>query len=395
MKYTPQEVMDYIREEDVKFIRLAFCDVYGRQRNIAIMANELPRAFEYGIAFDGSAVDGFGGDVRSDLLLHPDAGTLSQLPWRPQNSGVAHMFCDITHPDGTPFDGDTRHLLKRAVCDAQKQGVSFRIGSEIEFYLVKLDEDGDPTAIPYDNAGYMDIAPEDKGENVRREICLKLERIGILPEASHHESGPGQNEIDFRYADPLAAADNATTFRTVVSTIAAQYGLWAAFSPRPLPDRDGSGMHINVSAALTAPADPMPHLIAGILDRIRDMTLFLNPTENSYTRLGRDKAPGYATWSHQNRAQLIRIPAASDEYRRLELRSPDPTANPYLAFALVLRAGLEGIALKKTPPDPTDEQDPADAPALPRTRAEAIELAQDSAFIRQHIPQRILRAYCR
>lgn len=395
MKYTSDEVMEYVREENIKFVRLAFCDVYGRQRNIAILASELKRAFEYGIAFDASAIDGFCGDVRSDLNLHPDPATLTQLPWRPRDGGVAHMFCDIAHPDGTPFDGDTRHILRQAVRDSEKAGYAFRIGSEIEFYLFRQDENGEPTRIPYDNAGYMDIAPADRGENVRREICLTLERMGILPEASHHESGPGQNEIDFRHADPLTAADNAVTFQAVVRTIAAQYGLWADFSPRPLPDRDGSGMHINLSASAPDITDPLPHLVAGILDRVPSMTLFLNPTENSYERLGRDKAPGFVAWSRENRSRLIRIPAAAEPFRRLELRSPDPSANPYLAFALVLRAGMEGLAQQKQPPAPTDDILPAGALPLPRTRGEAVRAALDSDFIRAYLPERILRAYCR
>ncbi len=400
MKYTQEEVMEYIREEGVKFIRLAFCDVFGNQRNVAIMADELGRAFETGIAFDGSAIEGFGGEVRSDLFLHPDPGTLTQLPWRPQQGGVAHMFCDITHPDGTPFAGDTRQVLRQAVRTAEKQGYRFRIGSEIEFYLFKLDEDGNPTYIPYDSAGYMDIAPVDKGENVRREICLTLERMGIAPEASHHESGPGQNEIDFRYADPLTAADNAVTFKAVVRTIAAQYGLWADFSPRPLAEHDGSGMHINVSAAGPGSQDPMPGLIAGILHRIQDMTLFLNPVKNSYERLGRDKAPRFITWSHENRSQLIRIPAARGEYRRLELRSPDPMANPYLAFALVMYAGLDGLALGLEPPAPTNVNILAAGDTklrgveqLPRTLGAAVSAAAGSEFIRQRLPETILSAY--
>lgn len=400
MKYTAEEVLEYIREEDVKFIRLAFCDVFGRQRNIAVMASELERAFDVGIAFDASAIDGFGGEIRSDLFLRPDPGTLTQLPWRPQHGGVAHMFCDIACPDGSPFVGDTRHVLKQAVRAAKEQGYAFRIGSEIEFYLFKLDEAGDPTRIPYDNAGYMDIAPADKGENIRREICLTLERMGILPETSHHESGPGQNEIDFRHADPLAAADNAVTFKAVVRTIAAQYGLWADFSPRPLEDKDGSGMHINLSAFGEGKPDPMPQLIAGILNRAREMTLFLNPVKNSYERLGRDKAPRFITWSPENRSQLIRIPAAEGELRRLELRSPDPAANPYLAFALVIYAGLEGLRLGLEPPKPTNvnilaagDTRPRGVDQLPRTLGAAVSAAAGSEFIHEHLPETVVSAY--
>ena len=248
MKYTPEEVLLYLKEEDVKFVRMSFCDPFGRQKNVAIMADELPRAFEYGIGFDASAIDGFNGEVRSDLFLQPDPSTLVELPWRPQHGRVCLMFCNIFRPDGSPFPSDTRRILAQAVQCAEKMGYSFAFGTEMEFYLFKTDETGNRTMEPLDQAGYMDIAPDDRGENVRREICLTLERMGMHPEASHHESGPGQNEIDFRYADPISAADHAVLFRSVVKTIASLNGLWADFSPRPLSDFDGSGMHINISA---------------------------------------------------------------------------------------------------------------------------------------------------
>ncbi len=402
MKYTPEEVLQFVAEEDVKFIRLAFCDVYGKQRNIAVMADELPRAFAHGVAFDASAIDGFGGEVKSDLFLHPDASTLQQLPWRPQQGRVAHLFCDITYPDGQPLEADGRYILKQAVADAGAAGFEFAFGSEMEFYLFRLDENGEPTRIPYDQAGYMDIAPDDKGENVRREICLTLEQMGIFPESSHHESGPGQNEIDFRYADALTAADNAVTFRAVVKTLAAHNGLYADFSPRPLRDHDGSGMHINVSARRGGQEVPPRELIAGVLDKICDMTLFLNPCENSYERLGRDKAPAYATWSEQNRSQLIRIPAAFGEYRRAELRSPDPMANPYLAYALIIRACLDGIENGVQLPPEADFNAFTAAPSrlsgykkLPASLAEAYTLSAGSAFIRQYIPASVIEAYGR
>ena len=402
MKYSPEEVMQFVIEEDVKFIRLAFCDVYGRQKNIAILSSELKRAFEYGIAIDASAIDGFGGEVRSDLLLHPDASTLIQLPWRPQQGKVARMFCGITYPDGRPFEADTRRILKDAVQEAQDKGYTFAFGSEMEFYLFQLDENGEPTKIPYDKAGYMDIAPEDKGENVRREICLTLEQMGIKPESSHHESGPGQNEIDFRYSDPMTAADNAVTFHAVVKTIAARNGLWADFSPKPLPDKDGNGMHINISAKSSENSDPLPDVIAGILDKIREMTAFLNPCENSYERLGCDKAPRYITWSGENRSQLVRIPAAVGEYRRAELRSADPMANPYLAFALVIYAGLYGIQKKLPLPPAADfntftasEEVLSSYQKLPETLDEAMCVAKSSKFIQEHLPNAVISAYCR
>lgn len=402
MKYSPDEVMQFVDEEDVKFIRLAFCDVYGRQKNIAIMSSELKRAFEYGIAIDASAIEGFGGEVRSDLLLHPDASTLIQLPWRPQHGKVNRMFCNITYPDGRPFEADTRQILKRAVLDAQEMGYSFAFGSEMEFYLFQLDENGEATKIPYDNAGYMDIAPDDKGENVRREICLTLEQMGIKPESSHHESGPGQNEIDFRYSDPLTAADNAVTFHAVVKTIAARNGLCADFSPKPLPNKDGNGMHINISAKGNGKPDPLPYVIAGILDKIQDMTAFLNPCENSYDRLGCDKAPNYITWSGENRSQLVRIPAAEGEFRRAELRSPDPMANPYLAFTLLIYAGLYGIQNQLPLPIAADfntftasSEMLASYKKLPVSLSEARAAARSSTFIQKHLPSAVISAYCR
>ena len=400
MNYTPDEVLQYISEDDVKFVRMAFCDIYGRQRNVAIMASELPRAFEHGIAFDASAVKSFDMDVRSDLFLRPNADTLRALPWRPQIGRVAHMFCDIVHPDGSAFEADTRTLLRSAVQKAAAQGCTFQFGTEMEFYLFLLDDRGNPTRTPFDRAGYMDVAPEDKGENVRREICLTLEQMDIYPESSHHESGPGQNEIDFRYADPVSAADNAILFRSVVKAVAAQNGLCADFSPRPLPDHDGNGMHINLSASLNgAPLSPQA-LIPGLLNRARDMTLFLNPGEDSYLRLGRDKAPRYVSWSEENRSQLVRLPAASGEYRRVELRSPDSMTNPYLAFYLILNACLEGINLNLPLPEPANFNTLTATAAqtqqllmLPSTLENAKVTARESAFISQCVPARIVERY--
>ena len=402
MSYTPDEVMQYIEEEDVKFIRLAFCDVFGRQKNISIMPDELKRAFEYGIAIDASAVAGFGGEVYSDLLLHPDPSTIAVLPWRPEHGRVVRMFCRISLPDGRDFEADTRTLLQRAVEDAKKQGVEFFFGSEMEFYLFKRDQEGEPTNQPYDNAGYMDIAPEDKGENVRREICLTLEQMGIKPESSHHEEGPGQNEIDFRYSTPLKSADHAVTFRSVVNTIAARNGLFADFSPKPLADRPGNGMHINISATESSGKDVLPFIIAGIMNRISDITVFLNPAGQSYERLGFNKAPRFISWCTENRSQLIRIPAASRQYRRAELRSPDPLCNPYLAFALLIYAGLEGIKNETELPEVSDVNlynASGDAVknlrSLPLNLEEAKEQALSSDFVKEHLNNGLIQAYCR
>ena len=400
MKYTPQEVMQYIEEEDVKFIRLAFCDVYGHPKNISIMPHELERAFKYGIAIDGSAIAGFGDEVHSDLFLHPDPATITVLPWRPEHGRVVRMFCSITHLDGTTFAHDTRAILKQAIEDAAKLGYTFSFGSELEFYLFKLDEDGEPTNIPYDRASYMDVAPEDKCENVRREICLALERMGIMPESSHHEEGPGQNEVDFRYSDALSAADNAVTFRTVVKTIAARNGLYADFSPKPLQENPGSGFHINISVK-GGDEFVMRRTMGGILKYIADMTLFLNPTDRSYQRLGTDKAPKYISWSSDNRSQLIRVPAADGEYRRFELRSPDCTANPYLAFALLIWAGLDGILNNIPLPEKSNVNlftaSPKDLwglETLPLTRSNAAKVTLSSDFIKTYLPESLINFFC-
>lgn len=400
MKYSKEEVIQFVAEEDVKFIRMAFCDIYGKQKNISIMPGELERAFEYGIAIDASAIDGFGGEVHSDLFLHPDTSTLCVLPWRPEHGKVVRMFCTVTYPDGTPFESDTRALLRKASEDAEKEGISFAFGSEMEFYLFKCDENGEPTNIPYDNAGYMDVAPEDKGENVRREICLTLERMGINPESSHHEEGPGQNEIDFCYSHAITAADDALTFRSVVLAVAARNGLCADFSPKPIENKAGNGMHINFSAKRADGADIMPHVIAGILAHIREITAFLNITESSYKRFGSNKAPKYISWSGENRSQLIRIPAAQGEYRRAELRSPDPMCNPYLAFTLLIRAGLDGVKNNMVLPVAADinlytasEEVTAHYEKLPETLEEAKAAAKASAFVAENLPASIIADY--
>ena len=270
----------------------------------------------------------------------------------------------------------------------------------MEFYLFKLDENGEPTKLPYDNASYMDIAPEDKGENVRREVCFTLEQMGIKPESAHHEEGPGQNEIDFRYSDPVISADNAVTFRSVVNTVAARNGLCADFSPKPLENRSGNGMHINISVKSENGDDTLPRVIAGILSHISDMTVFLNTTEDSYLRFGSNKAPRYISWSSENRSQLIRIPAAEGEYRRAELRSPDPACNPYLAFALIIYAGLDGIRQDMALPEAADinlytapEDVRAKFAMLPSTLKKAQSAAARSSFIAASLPQAIIDFY--
>lgn len=400
MSYSEKEVMQYCAEEDVKFIRLAFCDVFGVQKNISVMPSQLPKVFKHGIAIDASAIDGFGQEGRSDLFLYPDPSTLTVLPWRPEHGRVVRMFCRICNPDKTTFINDTRSILVKAVADAKEAGYNFNFGSELEFYLFKLDEKGNRTYIPHDDAGYMDIAPDDRGENVRREICLTLEQMEIVPEGSHHEEGPGQNEIDFEYSDPLTAADRAITFKSVVKTIAARNGLYADFSPKPLTDHPGSGFHVNISVGDGKNGELMPYLISGILDKIREISLFLNPSENSYERLGSFKAPKYVSWSIENRSQLIRIPAAVENFKRLELRSPDPTSNPYIGFALLIYACIEGLEGHLPLPEPADinfytasEEILSRFKSLPLSLEEAKKTAAASDFVNKHLPSSLIDAY--
>ncbi|MDD6283996.1 MAG: glutamine synthetase family protein [Firmicutes bacterium] len=388
MIYTENEVFDFIEQEDVKFIRLAFCDVHGNQKNISIMPSQLKRAFTEGISFDASAICGFGDEVGSDLLLFPIPSTLNVLPWRPSHGKVVRMFCDIRRPDGTAFEKDSRRILTKAIEAARERGISVAFGAECEFYLFKTDENGYPTREPFDRAGYMDVAPEDKGENVRREICLTLLDMGITPESSHHEEGPGQNEIDVRYSDAMSAADNVINLLSVVKAAANHNGLYADFSPKPLDGESGNGMHINMSVKSDNGADYTDRFMAGVLAHAKEMTAFLNPVADSYKRFGKKKAPKYITWSTENRSQLIRIPAAKGEYKRIELRSPDPTANPYIAFALLIYAGLDGINSNLPLPDAVnqnlytaDRQMLDKLDSLPSTLDEAIALASSSRFI--------------
>lgn len=386
MHYTEEEVLDYVKEEDVKFVRLAYFDLSGKQKNATIMASELSRAFANGIAFDASAIPDFEEPNHADLFLYPEASTLSVLPWRPSAGKVIRLFCDIKHPDGTPYKKDCRYLLKTAVKKIKDEcGVDLQFGSEFEFYLFKLDENGEATKIPFDNAGYMDIAPEDKGENIRRNICFTLEQMGITPESSHHEEGPGQNEVDFRYSSALTAADNASTFKWIVRTKAAESGLYADFSPKPLLDKPGSGMHINVSCSDSSKNE---HILAGILNHIEEITYYLNPTENSYNRLGELKAPKYICWGKENRSAIVRVPS-SKEKPRIEIRSSDSGCNPYIAFTLLIHAAIDGIKNNLKPCEPTDLNlfDPKIAKdcgfkAIPDTLDEAKSIAQKSEFIK-------------
>lgn len=385
---TQKEVMEYVEEENVKFIRLAFFDVKGHQKNISIQPSELLRAFSTGISFDASSIEGFNDEAHSDLFLVPEPRTLSILPWRSFDGSVVRMYCDIYNPDGTLYKNDTRYLLKQALEQAKKAQIEIRCGNEYEFYLFQLDEKGKATKTPLDQAGYMDIAPFDQGEDVRRQICHYMMEMGMEPEASHHEQGPGQNEIDFRYNNPLLAAEDGATLRWVIKTVAQANGLVANFMPKPLKEEAGNGFHINMSTN-----SHMDEFMAGILNHIKEITLFLNPTENSYDRLVEDKAPKYVSWGYNNRSTLIRIPAGN---KRLELRSPDCLANTFLAYTLLIYAGLDGIEKHMTCMEPTSLnlfKETGEFDVLPQSLKEAKKLAKNSDFVKKYVPENILKAY--
>ena len=396
-----KDIRELLAEYEIKFIRLAFCDISGRQKNIAIMADELEHAVMHGVSFDASAIKGFLNINESDLLLFPDLDTFSVLPWRPSDRAVARFYCYITYPDRRPFEGDGRYLLSEIERKSGKSGYSFLVGPECEFYLFETDEKGFPTLTPFDEAGYFDMAPLDRGENVRREICFALENMGVKPERSHHEHGPGQNEIDFRCSSPLKAADDLMTFKTAVKAIAQQHGLFASFLPKPLENESGSGLHVNLSLYENGcnlfgyeNAKAMSFM-SGILRRMREITAFSNPLVSSYERLGRFEAPSTVSWSHQNRSTLVRIPYAEGHDCRMEVRSPDPAANPYLLISLLLSAGFEGIA-DGLSPEPEAEGDLLSSPLserLPSSLSEAVEEARQSLFIRRVVPERIAEAF--
>lgn len=388
MNYTESEIMEYIEEEDAKFIRLAFRDAFGVQKNISIMPSEIHKAFKEGIPINAKAIRGFETSGESSLYLKPDPATLSVLPWRPDSGRVLRMFCDVCKVDSSPYEADTRYILKKAVEAAEAEGIEFRFGSEMEFYLFKTDDEARPTKIPYDEAGYLDIAPLDRGENIRREICLTIEEMGLTPERSHHERGPGQNEIDFHYGKPVKAADQIITFKMVVATVADRNGLYADFSPMPLSDKPGNGYHINIFAKNDKGEDVVKYAAAGILDKIKDITVFLNPTDSSYNRFGTGTAPDKVNWSSTGGSELMYI---SDEHgrTRVELRSPDALSNPYLAYALLIHAGLYGIKNKLSLPEEMD----AESVSLPKSRKEALKAARDSEFINEILPKVIVDKY--
>ncbi len=358
-----EKIIRLAKENDVKFVRLQFTDLFGMSKNLAITVDHLDQALENKYMLDGSSIDGFARIEESDMMLYPDPDTFIIYPWRPQNGRVARFICDVHKPDGTPFEGDPRYILKRATKEAAKMGYSFNVGPECEFFLFHTDESGKPTTLTHDHGSYFDLSPLDLGEDARRDICLTLEEMGFDVEASHHEVANGQHEIDFRYDDALKSADKLMSFKIVVKTVARRHGLAATFMPKPITGMSGSGLHTNLSLSrdgINVFCDPTDSLglsqeaysfMAGIMAHIKAITAVSNPIVNSYKRLVSGyEAPVNITWATRNRSPLIRIPAVKGEATRIELRNPDPACNPYLTFAVILAAGLDGIKRGLKPP---------------------------------------------
>ena len=408
------DIKRLVKENGVSFIRLQFVDIFGQLKNVAVTAQELDRILHDGMVFDGSSIEGFVRIEESDMHLRPDPDTFTILPWY-ENNKIARMICDVYRPDGTPFEGDPRRILRNTIEEAREMGYEFHVGPECEFFLFHKDENGRPTTNTHDRAGYFDLAPTDNGELARIEMVKTLMEMGFKIEAAHHESGPGQHEIDFKYSDALSAADNIVTFKLVVKVIAQKFGLHATFMPKPLEMEAGSGMHCNMSlfaGAENAFCDPANknglsqeayHFMGGLMKHAKGMCAITNPLVNSYKRLVPGyEAPVYIAWSMANRSPLVRIPTARGTGTRLELRHPDPTCNPYLALAVMLKCGLEGIREKIEPPPAVDKNiytmtdddlKNAGIEKLPRNLNVAIDALQEDKLITETLGAHILENF--
>ena len=415
MHYSKEDILAMVEENGVKFIRLQFTDILGTLKNVAITDRQLEKALNNQCMFDGSSINGVVRVEESDMYLRPDLDTFVIFPWRPQQGKVARLICDVYMPDGTPFEGDPRYILKKAINKAEAMGYTMNVGPECEFFLFEVDNDGNPTLKTNDKGSYFDLGPIDLGENARRDMTLALEDMGFEIETSHHEVAAGQNEIDFKYADALVTADNVTTFKYVVKSIAQRHGLYATFMPKPLHGVNGSGMHVNISLikdgknAFYNEEDQLGlssvayNFIAGVLKHIKEICPITNPLVNSYKRLVPDyEAPVYIAWSAKNRSPLIRVPSARGEGTRIELRSPDPSSNPYLVLACLLLAGLEGIKDNLEPPKCIDrnifnlsreERKRENIENLPESLHEAIAYMQKSDLVKEALGKNTFEYY--
>ena len=418
MAYTKQKILNVAQSEDVEFIRLQFTDLFGTLKNVAITKSQLAKALDNKIMFDGSSIEGFARIEESDMYLYPDYDTFEILPFRPHQGKVARMICDVYKPDGTQLENDPRFILKRVIGAAAEMGYKFNVGPECEFFLFHTDDNGNPTTISHEKGSYFDLGPTDLGENARRDIVLNLEEMGFEVESSHHEAAPAQHEIDFRYGEALETADKIMTYKLTVKTIAKRHGLYASFMPKPKYGVCGSGMHINMSLSdmegnniFANPDDPNGlskeaySFIAGIMEHVRSMTAITNPIVNSYKRLVPGfEAPTYIAWSATNRSPLVRVPASRGAGTRVELRCPDCACNPYLAIAVCLAAGLDGIKRGLTPPDSVQkdiyemtEQERVEAGIgnLPSNLYEAIQEMKKSEFVKKVLGEEVFNKYIR
>ena len=413
--YSKEDIIKFVEENDVEFIRLQFTDLFGILKNVAIPKSQLKKALDNQMMFDGSSIDGFARIEESDMCLRPDLDSFVIFPWRPQTGKVARLICDVYKTDGTPFEGDPRHILKKAIAEAEKMGYTFNVGPECEFFLFNVDENGAPTTNSNDQAAYFDLGPNDLGENARRDMVLTLEDMGFVIEASHHECAPAQHEIDFKYGEAVKTADSIMTFKLAVKTIAQRHGLHATFMPKPKANMAGSGMHINMSLEKDGKnvfadengknglSEEAYHFIAGLMKHINGIVAITNPLVNSYKRLIPGyEAPVYIAWSAKNRSPLIRIPAARGKGTRVELRNPDPTANPYLALAVCLIAGLDGIKNKLEVPASVDcnifemtdeERKHAAIEVLPESLYDAVRYLNEDKFICDVLGEHITSKY--
>ena len=413
--YTKEDIIRLVEDEDVEFIRLQFTDMFGTLKNVAITSSHLEKALDNKCMFDGASIEGFARIEESDMYLYPDFDTIVVFPWRPQQGKVARLICDVYRPDGTPFEGDPRYILKKEIAKAKKMGYDFNVGPECEFFLFHTDDNSQPTTITHEKAGYFDLGPVDYGENARRDMVLTLEDMGFEIEASHHEAAPAQHEIDFKYDEALATADNIMTFKLAVKTISKRHGLHATFMPKPKSGVNGSGMHVNMSLFKDGKnvfcdegdknglSKEAYYFIGGLMKHIKAITAIANPIVNSYKRLIPGyEAPVHIAWSAQNRSPLIRIPAVKGENTRIELRSPDPSCNPYLTLAVCLAAGLEGMEKQIEPPASVDrnifdmterEMEAEGIKTLPSTLAEAVTALQEDEFIKEVLGKHISEKY--
>ena len=416
MGHTKEDIIRLVEDEEIEFIRMQFVDIFGQLKNVAITASQIEKAVNNQIMFDGSSIEGFTRINESDQCLYPDLNSFTIFPWRPSQGKVARLICDVYNPDGTPFVGDPRGVLRRVLRRAEDMGFdTFNIGPELEFFLFETDEMGRATTITRDEAGYFDLGPLDHGESTRREVCMNLEEMGFEIEASQHECAIGQHEIDFKYVDAMDGADKIMTLKLAVKTLAQKNGLHATFMPKPVYGVAGSGMHLNMSlfkdgrnvfydeGGQRQLSKTARSFIAGLLRHADGFTALTNPLVNSYKRLGAGyEAPRYKAWSSGNRSTLIRIPSVRGQSTRVELRSPDPSCNPYLAVAACLAAGLDGIAQGLEPPEEISGDvyamdDAARAAqnigALPETLKDALDAMEQDRLIMDVLGEHVARHY--